>query len=412
MRYLKYGIITIISITLWTGFVSLGRNYGFLLRPIEHSGNPIAFIDAIKEKAINEDVDNIAIALVKNGKIEGDFYYSRGKPVDKQTLFQMASVSKWVTAWGVFNLVEQKKLNIDEPISKYLTRWQLPKSEFDNEKITIRNLLSHTAGLTDGLGYNGFEPNQPIQSIEESLKKAADAEPNISGVTKVGIEPDTAFRYSGGGYTILQLIIEEVSGLTFQEYMAKNIFEPLKMVNSTFELTEKSYSNLAQSYKLDGTVDTNYKYTALAAASLYTCIDDLTLFLKANGNNNPVISKSTQDLINKEYIKINNDLTHGLGPFIYGSSKSGDYVIGHDGNNRMAINTSVRLNTTTNDGIIILESGNPNLASSLGDEWVFWKTGIFNFTILNSNRNNILSWLIIGNILIVGILVYLFRRRT
>lgn len=122
MRYLKYGLIVIISIAIWTGFVSLGRINGFLLRPIEHSESPTAFIEAVKKKVINESVGNIAIALVKNGKIESDFYYSKGKPVDKHTLFQMASVSKWVTAWGVFNLVEQNKLNIDEPISKYLTR--------------------------------------------------------------------------------------------------------------------------------------------------------------------------------------------------------------------------------------------------------------------------------------------------
>lgn len=409
MRYLKYAVITIISIALWTGFVSIGRNSGFLLQPITNSKNPMAFINASKKNIKKESVGNIAIALVKNGEITEEFYYSKGKPVDKETLFQMASVSKWITAWGVFKLVEQNKLNIDEPISKYLTRWRLPESEYKNEKVTVRNLLSHTAGLTDGLGYNGFEVNQSIQTIEESLKKAADAEPNISGITKVGIEPNTEFRYSGGGFTILQLIIEEVSGLTFQEYMTKNVFEPLKMEKSTFELNEKS--KLAESYKLDGTLDKNYKYTALAAASLYTCIDDLALFLKANGNSNSVLSKSTQDLMNEEAIRINNTLAHGLGPFIFGSSKSEHYIIGHDGNNRTAINTSVRFNTKTNDGIIILESGNPNLASKLGDEWVFWKTGMYNHTILNSNKRNIFSWLIIGNILVLTILIYLLWKR-
>ncbi len=409
MRYLKYGAITIIMIVLWTGFVTLGRTYGFLLQSIESSENSRAFIEAVEKKVKKENVGNIAIALVKKGRIEEEFYYSKGDPVDKKTLFQMASVSKWITAWGIFKLVEQNNLSIDEPVSSYLKRWKLPESDFDNEKVTIKNLLSHTAGLTDGLGYDGFEPNQSIQSIEQSLKKAADAEPYASGVTEVGIKPNTQFRYSGGGYTILQLIIEEVSGVSFQKYMTKHIFEPLKMQNSTFELT--SESNLAQSFKLDGTLDKNYRYTALAAASLYTCVEDLTLFLEASGSSNPVLSITTQDVMNQEIIPMNDHLTHGLGPFIYGNNQQGDYIIGHDGNNRSAINTSVRVNNHTNEGIIILESGNPNLATRLGDDWVFWKTGILNFTILNSNRKNIWSWLIIGNVLIVAISIFLFSKR-
>ncbi len=409
MRYLKHTAITIIFMVIWTGFVSLGRAYGFLLQSIESSGNVTAFIEAIEKKVKKENVGNIAIALVNKGHIEEEFYYSKGDPVDKKTLFQIASVSKWITAWGIFKLVEQNKLSIDEPVSSYLKRWKLPESEFDNEKVTIRNLLSHTAGLTDGLGYNGFEPNQSIQSIEESLLQAADAESYVSGVTEVGIEPNTQFRYSGGGYTILQLIIEEISGVTFQEYMTKHIFEPLKMQNSTFELTTES--SMAQSFKSDGTLDKNYRYTALAAASLYTCIEDLTLFLEANGTSNSVLSISTQNVMNQEIIQINKYLMHGLGPFIYGSNQQGDYIIGHDGNNRSAINTSVRVNNRTNEGIIILESGNHNLATRIGDDWVFWKTGIFNFTILNSNRKNIWTWLFIGNIIVVAISIFSFSKR-
>ena len=125
MRYLKYAAITIISIALWTGFVSIGRNYGFLLQPITNSKTPKAFINAVKKNIEKERVGNIAIAIVDNGKITGEFYYSKGIPVNKKTLFQMASVSKWITAWGIFKLVEQNKLNIDVPIGKYLTRWNL-----------------------------------------------------------------------------------------------------------------------------------------------------------------------------------------------------------------------------------------------------------------------------------------------
>ena len=119
----------------------------------------------------------------------------------------MASVSKWVTSFGIMKLVENEKLDLDKPIEDYLTRWKLPKNEFDNSKVTIRRLLSHSSGLVDGLGYQGFAPNEKVQTIEQSLNKASDRLYS-EGVAKVGFEPGSKFMYSGAGYTILQLIIE------------------------------------------------------------------------------------------------------------------------------------------------------------------------------------------------------------
>ena len=73
-------------------------------------------------------------------------------------------------------LVDNGQLDLDAPVSNYLTRWQLPPSPFNNQEVTVRRLLSHTAGLTDGLGYSGFEEGHPLQSLEQSLTKAADAD--------------------------------------------------------------------------------------------------------------------------------------------------------------------------------------------------------------------------------------------
>jgi CubicO group peptidase (beta-lactamase class C family) len=72
----------------------------------------------------------------------------------------MASISKWVTSWGVMALVRQGRLGLDVPVSLYLTRWQLPPSEFDNDGVTVRRLFTHMAGLIDGLGYLGFAMQQ------------------------------------------------------------------------------------------------------------------------------------------------------------------------------------------------------------------------------------------------------------
>ena len=73
-------------------------------------------------------------------------------------------------------LTELGKINLDTPVNHYLKRWQLPPSKFDNEQVTARRLLSHTAGLTDELGYSGFEKKESVQTLEESLTKAKDAD--------------------------------------------------------------------------------------------------------------------------------------------------------------------------------------------------------------------------------------------
>ena len=155
---------------------------------------------------------NAAFGLIEDGRLVAEHYASVGDPVDRDTLFQVASMGKWITAWGVMRLVEHGKLDLDTPVSRYLTRWSLPDSEFDNDGVTVRRLLSHTAGLTDGLGYMGFPPGQAVEPLEASLSHAADADPGTDGRTRVGVQPGSGFQYSGGGYTLLQLLIEEVSG--------------------------------------------------------------------------------------------------------------------------------------------------------------------------------------------------------
>lgn len=125
-----------------------------MLRPITKGSSSESFIEATKERIENEFVGNMAMVLIENGAVSKDFFYSINKLVNNHTVFQMASVSKWITSWGIFALVEEGKINLDEPIDNYLTRWHLPESNFNNQEVTVRNLLSHTSGLVDGLGFN------------------------------------------------------------------------------------------------------------------------------------------------------------------------------------------------------------------------------------------------------------------
>jgi len=411
MKKLKRTALIILAILIWTAFIGFGFIDGFLLRPITSKNTSEAFIEATKEKINNEFVGNMAMTLIENGKISKNFFYSKDKAVNENTVFPVASISKWVTSFGVLKLVEQGKLDLDKPVDEYLSRWHLPKSEFDNKKVTVRKLLSHSSGLIDDLGYDGFSPNETVQTIEESLTKASDSEYS-DGVAVVGYEPGSKYMYSGAGYTILQLLIEEVSGQSFQEYMTQEVFEPLKMENSTFVLNEKPNIQLAQIYRDDGTTRQMNKFTALAAASLFTSTADLSIFLEANVSNNEVLSIETIKKMSEPQTSINDIAVYGLGPHLYSQNNENSKIIGHDGSGNNAINTAARIDLKSKNGIIILETGNFDIASGIADEWIFWKAGIADYVVMQRNKSYLLTLLIIGYVIIILSSVFLIRKKN
>lgn len=409
MKTLKHISLIVLLLLAWTAIINFGTSNGFLLTPITSKQTSASFIAASEEKLKKEFVGNLAMVLLEDGEISQDFYYSMGDPIDQHTIFQMASISKWVTAWGIFALIEEGKLGLDEPVEHYLTRWHLPKSEFDNQKVTIRNLLCHTSGLVDGLGYAGFNSADEVQTLEASLTKAADAYAT-EGVAKVGYEPNSQYRYSGGGYTLLQLVIEEVSGQSFNDYMTEAVFNPLKMDHSSFLWSDTSSLQLAAFYDTDSSLAPHYRYTALAAASLYTCISDFSLFLKANFADNPVLESKTIKLMQEVHTPPGYAM-HGLGPMVFAKNGAGDMIIGHDGNSLAAINHAARINLKTQDGIAIFQTGNWSFASALANEWGFWKTGIPNNTVMGSNLSMLISLLVLGYLIILSFSIYFIRKK-
>lgn len=410
MKKLKYIALLSFALLSWTAFIGYGFIDGFLLKPITSENTSEAFIEAAKEKIEQESVGNFAMTLIEDGNVSKDFFYFIDQPVNEKSLFPVASISKWITSFGVLKLVEQGILDLDLPIDTYLTRWQLPKSEFDNQMVTIRRLLSHSSGLVDDLGYEGFTANDTVQTIEESLIKAADA-PYSDGIAIVGYEPGSQYMYSGAAYTILQLIIEEVTGQSFQDYMTQAIFEPLGMENSTFVLSEKPNLSLVDVYKEDKTKRPFNTFTALAAASLFTCTADLSKFLNANVSNNKVLSRESITKMSTPETFINGMGIYGLGPHIYSQNDPNSNIIGHDGSGNNAINTAARIDLNSKDGIIILETGNYNIASSIADEWLFWKAGIADYVVMQRNKSYLLTLLGIGYVVVIGLFVVVIWRR-
>jgi len=379
---LLYILSAVLLMLLWAGVIFFGTVNGWFHQPIAKINTSQSFLEAVDAELDKQFVGNFAMAIVSDGTVENEIFYTAGKTVDRNTIFQVSSLSKWVSAVGVMKLVEDGKLDLDAPVRKYLTRWQLPPSAFNNEEVTVRRLLSHTAGLTDGLGYSGFETGTIVQSLEQSLTKAADADEGVSGEVRVEIKPGSEFKYSGGGYTLLQLLVEEVSGQSFASYMKETIFTPLNMSQSSYTWGDSSNYKLAEFYNNDGSKAGHYRYTSLAATSLYTSLSDLEFFLQAHlegENREPigrnVVKPQTVKLMREPHGQSMGVDIWGLGTVLYATTDDDDFIIGHDGKSTPPINTAIRLNPETGDGIIILETGSSVVATKLASEWVFWKTG-------------------------------------
>jgi CubicO group peptidase (beta-lactamase class C family) len=410
-------LCAIVAMMLWAGLVFIATLNGWGRKPLAPTGNANAFMEAAKQEIDAKHRGNAAFRLIENGKLHNEYF--AGDSVNSETLFQVASLSKWISAWGVMTLVEAGKLDLDAPVATYLTRWTLPESEFDNSKVTVRRLLSHMAGLTDGLGYAGFAPGAKVQSLEESLTRAADASPGADGRVRVGLAPGTKWKYSGGGYTLLQLVIEEASGEAFESYMQRAVFQPLGMNRSTFAFDPDKLSNLAPLYDADGKEAAHGRFTALAAACLYTTASDMTRFIQAHltgSSGEPagrsVLKPETLKLMRQPHASQMGADIWGLGTMLYVPNGAGDFIIGHDGKRQPAINTAVRLNPSTGDGIVVLQSGNQLLATTVAGEWVFWQTGTIDFLMFTLVAKKMITIVFIGWGVIILTALFIGWRRS
>ena len=245
----------------------------------------------------------LSIAVVHNYKIEWARGYgladsAENRPVTIETLFQAASISKSLNGVGVLKLVQEKKINLDEDVNHYLMSWKLPASDSaKGKKITVYNLLNHTAGLNVH-GFPGYSTTETLPSVIQILdgKKPA----NTVAIRSV-FEPGLRSEYSGGGITISQLIITDVTGRAYDEFEWNEVLKPLGMTNSSY--TQPPPGNrkelLATAYypnKME--VKGKYHiYPEMAAAGLWTNPTDLCHYiietqLAYEGKSSKVLSQS------------------------------------------------------------------------------------------------------------------------
>lgn len=378
MRNLSLLILAaLLAMALWAVIVFTGARHGWWHDDPGPREDVAAFFSTSTAAINAAEQGTVALVLIEKGEVFGEHYVSAGAPVTRDTLFQLASLSKWATALGVLKLAAEGKLDLDSPVSRYLTRWQLPETEYDTDGVTARRLLSHTAGLTDGLGYMGFEPGIPVQTIEASLTEAADPMSGADGRTRVGRAPGTAWSYSGGGYALLQLLIEEISGEPFGAHMKRTVFDPLGMSRATFDLAAAEAAGIAPCFDADGAPCAYRNFAAPSAASLHASAADLIRFLEAQmeGARDPALPPDIAAAMSAPHASQFGLPIWGLGVMLYAEAPGGGYIIGHEGMNFPAIETTARIDSATGDGILVLATGNPGLAVSLGGEWVYWHAG-------------------------------------
>jgi CubicO group peptidase (beta-lactamase class C family) len=176
------------------------------------------------------NVPSASIALIDEGRIA--FARAYGKDATPNTLYQAASVSKFVAAIGAMRLVEAGTLKLDEDVNERLTSWRVPSNHFDaTRKVTLRGLLSMTGGI--GVpGFLGYEAGAPLPTLTQILDGAPSA--NSPPVTVIAI-PGSAYHYSGGGYEIAEALMQDVTGKPFPQLMQDLVLGPMGMTSSSFD---------------------------------------------------------------------------------------------------------------------------------------------------------------------------------
>jgi CubicO group peptidase (beta-lactamase class C family) len=240
----------------------------------------------VPNRIAHQHVPGLSLACIHNGTVAWTqaFGVARvgGEPVTPETLFQASSIGMPVTALAVLRLVEQGKLNLDVDVSHYLRSWKLPTNRFTEEKkVTLRELLSHTAGATVH-GFEGYVAGEKVPTLVQVLNGESPA--NSAPVT-IDFVPGTEFRYAGGNYAIIQQILIDATGEPFPELMQEIVLQPLHMVHSTFQqpIPKKLRPLIATPYDKDGNAIEGgpHTYPEMAVAGLWTTPSDLALFALA-----------------------------------------------------------------------------------------------------------------------------------
>lgn len=285
------------------------------------------------------NVPGVSIAVIHNFEIHWAKGYGiadveTGAPVNPETMFQAASISKAVGAMGALRAVQDELFGLDDDINTILKSWKLDGGEFTKDRpVTPRSLMSHTSGLGDGFGFPGYEPTGKIPTVVQILGGH-----ETSNVGPVFMErpPMSLAEYSGGGVTVMQLALSDARKRPYADVMRDTVLRPIGMTRSSYEqpISPENDKNAARAHSGQGKSRGAkwHVYPEQAAAGLWTTPTDLAKFAievqkSAIGKSNRVLSRA---MVNEMLSPV------GVGDFAVGFSiaKQGQgWYFSHGGSN-------------------------------------------------------------------------------
>lgn len=279
--------------------------------------NFIEIKQALTEKIVKGDIPSLTVAVFENGKItwmESFGYADKENKIKAtpNTLYSIASTSKPMTATGIMKLVEQGKIDLDLDVETYLDTIKLKNYSNSTDKVTCRNLLSHTSGLAMHFQYYYDDINIPIPAVSQAIQQY--------GI--IVNPPSSKYVYANMGYGILGEVISRTSGMSFNDYMEQEIFSPLEMTQTTFDISSETKHRLAKRYDILGNLLPFSFCDTPGAGNASSTIQDLIKFgkfhLETYNEATPLLNtKTLQNMHTGQYPDNSNQRnSYGLGWFI------------------------------------------------------------------------------------------------
>lgn len=232
------------------------------------------------------EVPGVSVAVIQDFNVHWAKGYGvadveTGRPVDAETMFQAASISKPVAAMGAMVAVQEGLFGLDDDVNDVLHSWTLDGGGFtDRGPVTPRTLMSHTSGLGDGFGFPGYEPRAPLPTAVQILEGH---ERSNVGPVFMEREPMSFYEYSGGGVTVMQVALSDARERPFEDVLRDDVLGPLGMTRSSFRqpISPEHDRNAARAHGREGesTGPKWHVYPEQAAAGLWTTPTDLARFV-------------------------------------------------------------------------------------------------------------------------------------
>jgi len=315
----------------------------------------------IAARLAHHQVPGAAVAIIRGGEIwairgYGTRIAGRKLPIGQDTVFSAGSISKIVNAALILRLVAAGVLDLDADVNDYLQRWRVPASEFTRDTpVSLRAIMSHTAGFNVH-GFRDYDPEDDLPTVIETLNGTG---PALNDPVALQYAPGTGFAYSGGGVTVSQALIEDVTGLDYETAARRHVFEPLGMTRSTFaNPLPASHGDIAHAHDEHGAPAALPRgwesMPELAASGLWTSAHDLACLVialndSARGEGSFLPRTLAADMMTRVP-----GSWHGLGPRLNGE---GATRVFHHGGANNSYRSWMEGHLETGDGIVILTNG-------------------------------------------------------